>query len=105
PFGAADVQSVSAAATVELKVSNNKTIVDMGEMSAAMTLDLDIDAELQAGAELHIKAKSDGTARDITFGAGFDAPVLAGVINKTKVQSFVYDGTAFLPIGAALQID
>lgn len=105
PFGPATVSSVTAAATVEVAITNSKTIVDFGELAAAMTVDLVIDPELEAGAELHIKALSDGTARDITFGDGFNAPVLAGVISKTKVQSFVYNGTAFEPMGAALQID
>lgn len=105
PFGPADVRSVAPGATVNLSVSNSKTIVNLGELSAAMTLNAVIDEDLEAGAELHITAKSDGTARNITFGTGFTSPALSGTISKTKVASFVYNGATFLPQGTPLQID
>lgn len=105
PFAPADVQSVTAAASVEVAITNAETIVDFGTLAADMTLTLDIATGVPAGSVIHIKALSDGTARDITFSTGFTAPVLAGVISKTFVQSFKYTGSTFLPMGAALQID
>jgi hypothetical protein len=101
----ADVQAITAGATKEIAVTRPVTVVDFGVLGAAMTVTADVDAAVAPGALLHVKAKSDGTARDITLSTGFTAPVLAGVISKTKVQSFMWTGATFLPMGAALQID
>ncbi|MHB9003511.1 MAG: hypothetical protein ACYC6C_05545 [Coriobacteriia bacterium] len=92
-------------AAIAVNINRQTTTIDLGELGAAGTLNATIGSDVERGAIVHVKALSDGTARDITFGTGFTAPVLAGVISKTKVQSFIYDGTTFLPMGAALQID
>jgi hypothetical protein len=105
-FPAADVQTPEAAATLPVTIKQMVTFIHLATaMAAAMTINLSINAQVTKGAIIHLKAASDGTARDITFGTGFTAPVLAGVISKTKVQSFIYNGTAFFPIGDGLQID
>jgi hypothetical protein len=104
-FPTAEKQVVTAAATTAIAINRTVTVIDLGELAAAMTLNATISDDVEVGAIIHIKALSDGTARAITFGTGFTAPALAGVISKTKVQSFIFDGTSFLPMGAALQID
>ena len=91
--------------SADVPVTQKETILDLGEFDANKTLNLAINSKVTAGALLHVKAKSDATARSLTFGTGITAPVLAGTINKTKVQSFIYNGTTFLPLGTALQID
>lgn len=106
PFGAADSQSIThsggvAAATI----NNNMTIVDLGTMDADVTLNLTLNKDLNAGAILVVKGASDGTARDVTFGTGITGPDLAGVISKTKTQSFIFDGSGFIGIAAAVQLD
>jgi len=105
PFGAADLQTPVFAATLAVSVTNQVTILEPAQMTGAMTINLTIDPGVRTGAKLYLKASSDTTARDITFGTGFSAPVLAGVISKTKTIAFFYDGTAFLPCGAGLQIN
>jgi hypothetical protein len=96
PFGEMDVQSVDAAATIELEVENQKTLVNVSEMAAAATINVTASPELKAGAELFIKLKSDGTARAVTLGTGFTGTSVAGTISKTKIASFVYDGSKFI---------
>lgn len=104
PFGAVDSQSVAYAATVEVPVRNQKTIVDISEMSGDMTVNLDNGEELRPGAELIINTKSDATARTVTLGTGIAGTSVAGTIDKTKVFTFVYDGENFLHTGTN-QID
>lgn len=90
-----------AAATIKQMVN----FIDLGELDAACTLNLTVDAQVTAGAILQVKALSDATARDLTFGTKITAPVCAGVISKTKVTTFIYDGTDFVAVGAPVQID
>lgn len=104
PFGAADSQSPTFAATLTATISNRKTILDLGTMSAACALTITPVSDLAVGAELHIKAKSDGTARDITLTGALPA-TMSGTISKTKMQTFVYDGTSFKAVGAIVQLD
>ena len=91
--------------TANVPVKQMITHLDLGELSANKTLNIDIDSQVTAGAILHVKVKSNSTARSLTLGTGITAPVLTGVAKKTKVQSFIYVGTEFLPLGASLQID
>lgn len=104
PFGPAAVLAIAAAAAVETVISNQKNILNYGTLAAAMTLTLTPAGELEAGAEVTIKAKSDGTARDITLVGALPA-TMAGTINKTKVQTFVYDGSSFIAKGPIVQLD
>jgi predicted polyphosphate/ATP-dependent NAD kinase len=106
PFGPADLKAPAAhAATVAVTITNAKTFLTLPTMTGAVTVNLTIDGDLEAGAELILRAKSDGTARDVTPGTGLEGPVVAGVINKTKVARYVYDGSKFVNTALALQID
>jgi hypothetical protein len=96
--------ALAYAATMALVVSESRTIVSI-DLTGAGTLDLDSKSTPSIGDELILKVSSDGTARDLTLGTGFTSPVLAGVISKTKVQHFVYDGSKFIPTAAAIQIN
>lgn len=103
PFGAADSQTITTAATIEIPVTNNRTIVKLSAaMAAAMTINLAIDDEVEAGADLFIEAGSDGTARAITFGTGMEGASLSGTISKANVIHAVYDGEVFQVVGARL---
>lgn len=105
-FPVLDLQTPAYASTLAVDIKQQVTCIHLSAaMTGAMTINLTIDSQVSPGAIIHLKAASNTTARDITFGTGFNAPVLTGVISKTKVQSFIYDGTNFLPMGAALQID
>lgn len=94
-----------AGATIAVAINRQVTTIDLGTLSAAATVNATISSDVERGAMINIKAKSDGTARDITLGTGFTAPTFAGTISKTKVCTYIYDGTSFLPIAAPVQID
>ena len=93
PFGVADFKSQTDTAIV---VSNRMTFIDMGEIAAAKSLTVTTSKGLAKGALLFVLVKSDGTARAVTFSTGFKAnAAMAGVINKTKLATFIYNGTSF----------
>jgi len=105
PFGPMDVQSIDFAASIDLEIVNQKTLVEIGEMTGALTLTAAATSkELYPGAELIIKLQSDTTARDVTLSTGFSGTTIAGVISKTKYATFVYDGTNFVHVGTQ-QVD
>ncbi len=103
-IGSAVVFALASAAAIELETSESKSVVTI-DLEEDATLALSSDALPSPGDELILKVSSDATARDLTLGTGITAPVIAGVINKTKVQSFVYDGGNFIATGAPVQID
>jgi hypothetical protein len=105
PFGNADVQTPAYAATIAVTITDRMTILEPAVMTGALTVNLTIDQGIKAGARIFGAFLSDGTARAVTFGTGFTAPVLAGVISKTKALEFVYDGTSFKPTALGVQID
>lgn len=102
-FPVCDVRTVDLAAAVA--VQQMVSVIDLGTLSANGTLNLAIDAQVSKGAVLRIKAASDGTGRSVTLGTGLEGPAMGGTANKTKVQSFLYDGSVFSPMGAPLQLD
>lgn len=104
-FPTQEALSPSVAAETAVTINRQTTVIDLGELSANITLNATIGSDVERGAIVAVKAKSDGTARSLTFGTGFTAPAVAGTISKTKVVSFIYDGANLLPLGAAVQID
>lgn len=106
PFGPADHQTVTPSATVALTIVNDKTILDFNAaLSAGMTINLTIDSEVKKGATLSVKALSDGTARNVTCGTGMTGPGITGTISKTKSAIWEYNGTTFVQMTAAVQLD
>jgi len=100
----ADIQTLDYAATLAVTLSKQKTIVNVAEMSGAMTVNLTIGAGVKAGAELVMKLKSDATGRTVTQGTGMTGVAIAGVNSKTKYATFIYDGTTFVHV-ATQQVD
>lgn len=104
-FPTQEAQTLVAAAAIAVTVKRQVTIIDLGELEADATLNATIGADVERGAMVTVKAKSDTTARSLTFGTGFTAPAITGTISKTKVVSLIFDGTNFIPMAAAVQID
>jgi len=105
PFGAADALVIAATGTTAATISSQLTaVVALPTLTGNATLDLTLSSELKAGAILNLKVKTTAT-ETFTFGTGIDAPVVTGVAGKTWCQSFWFDGTIFLPMGAKIQID
>lgn len=106
PFGAADVQTLTATGTQAQTVSNGLTVFDgvTNQASGNRTISLAIDASMKIGSKIVAKLSTAST-QTTTFGTGFTAPTLTGVAGKTFVCEFVYDGTNFLAIAAPYQIN
>lgn len=104
-FPTQEAQAPVVAAGTPVEINRQTTVIDLGELAANTTVNATIGDDVERGAIVMIKAKSDGTARNVTFGDGFTVPAMAGTISKTKVISCMYDGASFLPMGAAIQID
>ncbi len=103
-IGYAIALMIAFAENMAANVSESRNIITIA-LTGAGTLALSSDAKPVVGDEIILKVSSDATARDLTFGSGFTAPVLTGTINKTKTQHFVYDGSNFIATGAAIQIN
>jgi len=106
PFGPADTKTLSVTGAQALTITDQLTIVD-GVTNIATgnrTINLTLDSELKAGAMLIVQNKTDAT-ETLTFGTGITSAVQTGVAGKTHNQSFIYNGTAFVAMGADQQID
>lgn len=106
PFGAVDAQTIAADASDDAKtISNQVTFISTAAaLTGNATLDLTISSEVKAGAVIFLKITTNAT-ETFTMGSGIDGPVVTGVAGKTWTQGFMYNGTAFYPMGAKIQID
>jgi len=106
PFSNATTEVLTATGSQAFTIANNMTILDgvTTEATGNRTIDLTIDDEVNAGAKLFVKSKTNATETTI-FGTGIDSATITGVAGKTFCQEFTFDGTTFLPTGTAVQID
>ncbi len=107
PTGSATTSTMSATGTQAVTINNDgMTLIDGAttEATSNRTIDLTINGELTTGARLLITNKTNGT-ETLTHGTNITAPVITGSAGKTTSQGFTYNGTAFLPDGAKIQID
>jgi len=104
PFGkATELDVTPSGVTAAATVFNNMTILDLGTLDTAITLNITLETGIRTGAICIVKAASDATSgRNVTFGSGATAAVLSGTTSKTKTAWLVYDGTEFIGVG---QID
>jgi predicted NBD/HSP70 family sugar kinase len=116
PFGKADTPAAlttAAAVAGHIAILNeqggasidNQYTLQKLALTADATIDLILGNELRVGAILELWFSSDGTARTITLGTGFNAAIaIAGVINKTLKVIFTFDGTSFSQAAPKIQI-
>lgn len=104
PFGL--IQDVTIAATGATAVTINKTAYNSAipTLSGNATLTVTAGADLQVGEMFHLAIATAAT-QTFTFAGDIVAPVVTGVAGKTWSQSFVFNGTNFLPTGAKIQVD
>ena len=100
PFGKASKQTVAAVANTAVTIDNTETILDLGVMAQDTTVNLTLPTDLPVGANLAIKAASDGTARNLIMGTGLQGLTVAGVISKTKIINAKYDGVNFVVLSS-----
>jgi len=105
PYGAVDAQSNDYEATSAVTISNSFTIVTYASVTGDMTVNITIASGLKAGALVIFKVTPTTNGYDVTWGTGIDAPVMVGVATKTKLLTFVYNGTNLLALGSEVQID
>ncbi len=105
PFGAVSTVALTAGGAQAVTIDNQLTLID-GEtvkQTTARTLNLTISDDVRPGAIIHIAVEcNDATAgnRNFTFGTGITADVIQPVNQKEMRISFIYNGTAFIPMGA-----
>jgi hypothetical protein len=99
-FPFSEKQTPDYAATIAATVKQMDTFIQPEELTGNVTLNLTIDGQVTAGAKLHLKLDADGTNRTVTLGTGFDASAadITVTANTVVFKSFVYDGTAFVPV-------
>lgn len=102
PWGNMTKTTLASAATIAASVSGPAILTVA--LDTAATLNLTIDSETKIGTPLYVRASSDGTGRNLTPGTGMTGTAIAGVANKTKVSTFIYDGSTFVHAGTQ-QID
>ncbi len=97
-FPVTDKQDVAYAATRNLAVKAQKTIVKVGILTGALALTVTTDAQVEIGAELYVVVTSDANVagRVVTPGAGFSQKAVTVLQNKTDLLYFIYDGASFL---------
>lgn len=84
-------------------VVNNVTYAYMTDtLAGSFSIKVTTGTGLKAGAVLYVKTTSGAIARTVTFSTGFTSPTLSGTANKSKLSTFVFDGTNFLHVADAL---
>lgn len=109
PFGPADVQTLSDAATMTQEIKNTLTILQRltGFGQAVTALSLKANKDLKKGSRVKIDILQGGTGRNVTLGSGSPgstvtgAPVLTGVASDRDVLWLTWDGSAFVSDQAA----
>lgn len=96
PFGKADVVSKGYAAIIDVDVLNMETIVNIGTLTGATTLNLNVNHQVDPGANITVKITADGTNRTVTFGTGITAVAHTVTASKSFAYSFKYDGSKFI---------
>lgn len=86
--------------TATAPVRRQKTIINLGSLSAATALTLAPEPKnLNIGAVVLVSWTSDGTARNITVKVGNDTvATLAGTASTKVTKQLVWDGETFLAI-------
>lgn len=84
----------------DVPVRRQKTIVKLGTLSAATTLNLAPEpANLNVGAMVAVHWTSDGTARAITVKVGTDTvATLSGTASTKVTKQLMWDGESFLAV-------
>lgn len=87
-------------ATLAVTIAKHETVLKPAELTGAVTINLTIGATVKKGAKLVLVTLADGSNRVVTLGTGFDAAAAdyTNTASTTFARSFIYDGTAFIPM-------
>lgn len=107
PFGAADFSTLTVDNdTLYATVNNSVTYLTLSDTLIGNTvMYATISSNIKAGDKLYIRSLNSATARTITWKSTyFKAANTTTTASKTKVYSFIYDGSVFVIVGTQ-QID
>jgi hypothetical protein len=107
PFGAADFSTLTVDNdTLYATVNNSVTYLTLSDTLVGNTvMYATISSRVKAGDILYVRSLNGLTARTITWKSTyFKAANTTTTASKTKVYSFVYDGSVFVMVGTQ-QID
>lgn len=95
PYGAADVQTPAFSSTIGIDVTDGYTILEPGNVTGALTVDVDsIASDLPEGAILTMIFTDDGGANTVTFGSNLEGTSLSmGASEKYAVTAVLYSGS------------
>lgn len=102
PFGAADFSALTVDNdTLYATVNNSVTYLTLSDTLVGNTvMYATISSHIKAGDRLYIRSLNGATARTITWKSTyFKAANTTTTANKTKVYSFVFDGSVFVIVG------
>jgi hypothetical protein len=100
-FPLGDVQTPDYGATLAVAIAQMETFLQPAELTGNATINLTVDSQVTKGAKLHLKLDADDQGdKTVTLGTGFDADAANITVTSDTVsfKSFVYDGTAFVPM-------
>lgn len=95
PWGEVSVFDIAYAATVELYTDNQRSIVNIGQLTGNLALSQN-SKELRAGAEMLVKVSADATNRTVSFGNGLTGKDVVVTANTEVTLLFWYDGSTFV---------
>ncbi|MDR0206680.1 MAG: hypothetical protein LBI45_05430 [Bacteroidales bacterium] len=108
PFPAPPVIALAVidSGKTKIKVKSPFTFIELGTTAIATEIEIEVGENVQPGAMITVQAKGTATEQ-VSFkdNGVVKAPAFANVAGKTKVQTLVYNGSAFVPTGVAFQID
>lgn len=97
-----DYLNPAYAASIALKPSQGYTLVNVQQLTGALTVTAAVVAPF-IGDELELLFAADGTNRVVTFGTGFaSAGTLTVVATKFGTAKFVFNGTSWIERSRAL---
>lgn len=98
PFGKAEIQTVAAAAAIAATINNSMSLLTIGQMTAAGTLNLTVNPETEVGATLMVKVSADGTNRALTPGTGMTGAAVTITASKSFALTYRYDGSNYVHV-------
>ena len=106
PVPGKSVIATIAAGKAKVTVNSPFTFIDLGTTTGATEVEIEVEENVQPGAMVTVQVKGTATEQvSYKDGGAVLAPAFANVAGKTKVQTLVYSGSVFVPVGVAFQID
>lgn len=105
PFGAADAVVLEDAASVDLEITNQLTLVTVDTMSQAITVNATAGDTLEEGAEVIFAIDQGATGQNLVLGTGFEGTGITGVANDKDTLVCRYIGGVFRVISNIKTVD